>query len=200
MISQYNPRLFSIALQNSCSLTLCALKMYFKLETSNSWNLSGKNPPALKAKTTVLLVDHCLEYQKNKFLLKFYINDVFTGLKPSRKPRLLPLPLPRHLLRLPLSWQDNLSQRKRSWALTMRSRRTQQTTVKVRATDAHVLNSSLRDLPPSSTSGLQSPCCTFYCFQLPSDIYCTVAFIWVSKMFQCFLIPAKNESTVVHSN
>lgn len=55
---------------------------------------------------------------------------VFIGLRPSRKPRWLPL-LPRRPLRLPLSRQGPQSRRRRSWAPTMRSRRTPQTTAKV---------------------------------------------------------------------
>lgn len=77
---------------------------------------------------------------------KFCFNVVFTGLKPSRKPRLVPHPLPHHLLRPLRSCRDQQSRRRRSWAQMMRSRRTLQTTVKVRVTDTHMLNSSVWDL------------------------------------------------------
>ncbi len=79
-------------------------------------------------------------------LPNFLPTVVFAGLRPSRKPRWLLL-LPRHPLRLPLSRQGPRSRRRRSWALTMRSRRTPQTTAKVRRihvyTHAHTLKSSV---------------------------------------------------------
>lgn len=56
---------------------------------------------------------------------------VFAGLRPSRKPRRVPL-LPRRPLRLPPSRRGPRSRRRRSWAPTMRSRRTPRTTAKVR--------------------------------------------------------------------
>lgn len=61
---------------------------------------------------------------------------MFTGLRPSRKPRWVRL-LPHRPLRLPLSQQGHRSRRRRSWALTMRSKRTPQTTAKVRQTDTN---------------------------------------------------------------
>lgn len=66
-------------------------------------------------------------------LLNSHPAVVFTGLRPSRKPRWAPL-LPRRPLRLPLSRQGPQSRRRRSWAPMMRSRRTPQTTAKVRRT------------------------------------------------------------------
>ena len=66
-------------------------------------------------------------------LLNLHPSAVFTGLRPSRKPRWAPL-LPHHPLRPPLSRQGPRSRRRRSWAPTMRSRRTPQTTAKVRQT------------------------------------------------------------------
>lgn len=56
---------------------------------------------------------------------------VFPGLRPSRKPQRARL-LPRRPPRLPPSRQGPQSRRRRSWAPTMRSKRTQQTTAKVR--------------------------------------------------------------------
>lgn len=85
-----------------------------------------------------------------------YRAAVFTGLRPSRKPRWVHLLLHRPL-RLPLSQQGPRSRRRRSWALTMRSKRTPQTTAKVRRTRAHSYH-----LSPRVTSAL-------YVRQLASD-------------------------------
>lgn len=76
-----------------------------------------------------------------KFVEKFpngHLVVVFTGLRRSRKPRWVPL-LPRHPLRLLLSRQGPRSQRRRSWAQMMRSRRTPQTTAKVRSIHTEVI-------------------------------------------------------------
>lgn len=79
-------------------------------------------------------------------LLTLISTVVFAGLRRSRKPQWAPL-LPRHPLHLPLSRQGPQSRRRRSWAPTMRSKRTLQTTAKVRTihkqTDPHILKSSV---------------------------------------------------------
>lgn len=79
--------------------------------------------------------------------LSFYPSVVvFSGLRPSRKLRWVPL-LPHRPLRLLLSRQGPRSRRRRSWALTMRSRRTLQITAKVRTTLTHSRTHTLEPAP-----------------------------------------------------
>lgn len=91
----------------------------------------------LKAQSAVALAWVCMWWISRKKLPGRLYNShrsaVFTGLRPSRKPRWVRL-LPHRPLRLPLSQQGPQSRRRRSWAPTMRSKRTQQTTAKVRRT------------------------------------------------------------------
>lgn len=113
----------------------------------------------------------------------FWSTVVFSGLRPSRKPRWVPL-LPRRPLHLPLSRQGPRSRRRRSWAPTMRSRRIPRTTVKVRMhTNRHTLTHTYcRHLSQPVTSSL-------YICRTELDSGCPVSHCLFSISVSVFALP-----------